>query len=71
MESVFEIVRSIIDRKRLEQRRPLHALNIEISQIYGKDDMQVELDKLVAVKILIRGRTINHDYYRINGMDEE
>ncbi|MDL2320601.1 hypothetical protein LJC45_05675 [Alistipes sp. OttesenSCG-928-B03] len=71
MGSVFDVVKTIIDRKKNEKRRPLHALDREIEREYVEENLQKELDKLVSVRILVKGRTINNDYYRINGMSDD
>ena len=71
MESVFEVTVNIIKAKRQNRRHPVLALKLEIVKLYQGEDLQMELDNLVAARILIKGHTINDDYYRINGQDYE
>lgn len=65
MDSAFDIVKAIIDGKRRGMIRPLQALEQDIAKEYTGDDLQADLDGLVATGILHRGPTINNTYYTI------
>lgn len=63
MDSVVDIVKSIIEGKRKGKRHPEIALDTEISEVYSGDDLRGELEAMVASGVLRRGRTINNNYY--------
>ena len=65
MDSVVDIVKTIIEGKRNGRHHPEIALDYEIDEIYSGDNLIRELDSMVACGILRRGRTINNNYYTI------
>lgn len=65
MESAFETVKAIIVEKEASKRHPLHALLIEIKARNNRADLMTELKMLVDQKLLITGRTINYQYFKM------
>ena len=65
MDSVVDIVKTIIEGKRNGKRYPLIALDKEIAEIYSGDDLNGEITALVKSGVLRQGRTINNNYYTI------
>ena len=63
MDSVVDIVKTIIEGKRNGKRYPLIALDKEITEIYSGDDLNGEITALVKSGVLRQGRTINNNYY--------
>lgn len=65
MDSVVDIVKSIIEGKRKGKRHPEIALDREIAEVYSGDDLRGELEAMVVSGVLRRGTTINNNYYTI------
>jgi len=69
MESAYDIVKAIIDEKKVQRKRPLLATAKEISDRCSYQTLKAELDMHVELGLLITGRTANHQYFRLPGED--